>query len=920
MNTPRARVVAPQSDLAEHLALAILARHAEALPDLSRLTVLLPNVGAAPLLRRQLGEQSGRALLGPRILSLQQFAAERGSAPPPVPAAECRLILVEALRRHRGPFPEQNPWQLAEALFALFEELNLNAVTLPDDAEAFAGRLGGAYGARPLAALSREAQIVHTLWRAFQEQTGSASPAAAYAAALRAACASLRQDETLYLAGFDTLAGAEHAALAAIPSDAAVEIWLHGGAGGRGGAATLDFCRQLGLEPEWLPAPADARTALLEVVYGEGSAAAAAESPGLSITQAEGPEHEARCVDLAVRQALLDGCASVAVVTEDRRLARRLRALLERAGIELQDQGGWALSTSAAAAALHTWLDCFERRFQFRPLLALLKSGFFAADPQALRTLERDLVYGAGLESGLERFQARAAAHPALRSVLEQLERAARVLPSTGRPRLLRDWMSGVERSLQQLGLWERFERDEAGLRLIEILRELDSAFAQRPQSADWREFRALLDRAVERATFVPPQAGRDRRVRLLTLEQSALLRCDAVILAGATQGQIPGTPAGEPFFNQSVRGELGLPVQAQRQALGLSRLRRVLQAAPRLHITYAAEQPGEPAQLSPWIEALESHAASLGLSLRDPLLAARAGGAATEIATAAATPAARRRLPAPAAPLQRLPQEISATAHQRLIDCPYQFFAQACLGLRAEQAPDEDPDRSDYGQRVHRILEAFTQRVHAALPEPFTEPVTAANREQAQTRLQQIAAAVFAPDLQSRALAHVWATEFQAALPALLDWLSQRRALQVQAEVQYRREFTEGIGLIGKADRVETLADEALTLVDYKSGRTPRRAEVESGEAVQLLHYALLDPRVSAVEYLPLREDQKVLCIDAEELPPLRDAVGGRLQRSLHALTQGAAMPALGDEDTCLWCDYRGLCRRGDWHGPGHE
>lgn len=914
MSAFRVQQLPPQADLAERLAQALLARHRAALPDLSQITVLLPGAGALPALRRQLGQQAGAALLGPRILTLQQFAAERGGGPLPLAPAECRLILVEALRRYRNLFPGQNLWQLAEALFALFEELSLNAVALPEQAEAFTGRLLSAYGARPLSALSREAQIVHSLWRAFLEETAGRSPAAAYGAALRSACAALRPDETLYLAGFDTLAGAELAALRLLPAATPCEAWLHGRATGRDGAALLNFCTQLGSAAEPLAGATDARTRFLDRVFGGDDAPSQHEAhPRLSITQAEGPEHEARCVDLAVREALLDGCATVTVVTQDRRLARRLRALLERAGIELQDQGGWALSTSAAAAALHAWLDSFERRFQFRPLLALLKSGFFDADAQALRTLERDLVYGAGLESGLERYRSRAAAHPALQRLLQQLEQAARVLPPIGRPRLLHDWMAGVERSLQQLGLWQRLERDEAGRRLIEILRELAGAFARRPQSADWREFRNLLDRAVERATFVPPQATRDRRVRLLTLEQCALLRSDALILAGATRGQIPGAPAGEPFFNQSVRGELGLPNLAQRHALGLARLRRVLQAAPRLHITYAAEQPGEPALLTPWIEAIESHAANLGLSLRDTALAARAGTAATEIAAPAPLPAQARRRPAPAAPLPLLPLEISATAHQRLVDCPYQFFAHACLGLRAEQAPDEDPDRSDYGQRVHRILEAFTQRVKEPLPPPFGSPVNSANREQAQARLREIAAAVFAPDLQSRALAHVWVNEFEAAMPLLLDWLSARAAREVHAEVQYRRDFAEGRSLGGKADRVETRADGSLVLVDYKTGQPPRRSEVEAGEAVQLLHYALLDERVAAVEYLPLRDDHKGVQLEAE-LEPLRDAVGGRLRRSLQALTHGAAMPALGDAASCAWCDYQGLCRRGDW------
>ncbi|MBV8063426.1 MAG: PD-(D/E)XK nuclease family protein, partial [Nevskia sp.] len=708
MTKPRALFLPPQADLAERLAQAILARHHDGLPDLSRLTVLLPAAGAAPALRRQLGLQAGGPLLGPRLLSLQQFAAERGGGPLPVPAAECRLILVAALRKYRGLFPGQNPWQLAEALYALFEELSLNAVSLPQDVEAFTGMLLTAYGARPLAALSHEAQIVHTLWRAFLEETQGRSPAAAYATSLNAAFANVRGGEMLYLAGFDTLAGAERAALARLSQAVPLEIWLHGRAAGRDAAALLAFSAQLGAEPETLQAPADARSDFLDAVLGGGTAPSG--HPGLTITEAEGPEHEARCVDLAVREALLEGCATVAVVTEDRRLARRLRALLERAGIVLQDQGGWALSTSAAAAALHAWLDSYERNFQFRPLLMLLKSGFFAADPLALRALERDLVYRAGIESGLERYLARAAPWPPLRSLLETLADAARGLPSTGRPRLLRDWMAGVERSLRTLGLWQRFAEDEAGRRLLEILGELDAAFAQRPQSADWREFRALLDRAIERATFVPPQAGQDRRVRLLTLEQSAGLRCDALVLAGATRAQIPGPPPGEPFFNQSVRGELGLPNLAQRQALALARLRRVLQAAPRVRITYSAEQPGEPAQLSPWIEAMESQALHRDLELRERGLAARAGSASVEIAAPAAKPATPRTLPRPGVAAERLPREISATAHQRLVDCPYQFFVSVCLGLRAEQAPDEDPDRSDYGQRVHRILEAFTQ------------------------------------------------------------------------------------------------------------------------------------------------------------------------------------------------------------------
>ncbi len=217
----------------------------------------------------------------------------------------------------------------------------------------------------------------------------------------------------------------------------------------------------------------------------------------------------------------------------------------------------------------------------------------------------------------------------------------------------------------------------------------------------------------------------------------------------------------------------------------------------------------------------------------------------------------------------------------------------------------------------MHRILEAFTQPTGRELPPPFEGAVTPANRAEAQARLEQIAEAVFAPDLQSRALAHVWVTEFQGTIPGLLDWLEQRQAPLVEAEVEYRCEFTPGRSLYGKADRVETQADGSLTIVDYKTGQPPRRADVESGESVQLPHYALLDERVRAVEYLPLREEHRELRIETE-LDELRAQVGERLARALLSLADGAPMPALGDSGSCAYCDFHGLCRRGDWHeGP---
>lgn len=903
--TSPAFLVAPSDDLADHLARRLLERHGAERPDWSGLTLLVPSAAAIAPLRRALLARAG-PLLGPHIRTLAGFAESRGGGEPALGALECRLLLTEALRHHRGLLPGVDRGRAAAALFELFEELTANAVDPGSDESAFAARLQQAYGAEPNPWMSREAQIVQRLWLAFAEDTAGRSPAANYRRRLAEALAAFGPGEAVYCAGLDTLSAAEAAAVRGALRAGRAELWLQGRLDGHDGAALRTLCAALDVQPRRVAAVDDPRTGLLDAAYAEDARPRLALEPAtLRLVEAAGPEHEARCVELAVRQALIGGAKQVAVIVEDRRLARRLRALLERAGIGLEDRAGWALSTSSAAATVDAWLQCLETGFQFRPLLELLKSGFTQPPAAAMTELERGLIYGKpAIEGGLPAFIAEARSEE-LRQVLRGLQRAAVSLPRGTAPAAR--WMELVLGSLRALPLWDALLADPAGARLAGVFGELDAACRRVPLALGWPQFRELLDRALEGETFVPE--SRAGPVRLVNLAQAQFEQPDLLILAGATREQLPGPGAGTPFFNASVRRELGLPDWTARRALALLRLRRALQCAPRVLATWAPATLDEPAQPSPWLEAVEAQCAT---DLRDSDLPALAGSAAVEISVPDGT-APQRRRPAPTAVAALLPQRLSSSAHQALVDCPYQFFAATLLGLRTEQAPDEDPDRSDYGKRVHRILEAFTRQM-PGLPPPFNEAVTRQNQSDARARLLEIAAAVFAPDLERRALAQTWRAEFESALPRLLDWLADRPELRaVEAEVDLRRELA-GIELSGRADRVELRTDGRRALVDYKTGRLPRPGDVDSGEAVQLLHYALLDPALAEVEYLALREGQTGFS-RGRELPQLRAAAQARLERALLAVRAGAPLPAHGHEQVCDRCDYRSLCRREDWH-----
>ncbi len=899
MTSPRVHLLPPSADLCDRAAQHLIEQKRGQLPDLSRVTILLPSLSAAPQLRRALARHAGRGLLGPQILTLDVFAQTRGQSTVSLPALDCRLRLTSALTRHRHLFPGVGSAQAADALFSLFEELIAQGLDLGADEAGFTTRLQAAYKApRSLHFLSSEAQIAHRLFTAYLQDTEQRSPAATQRQQLLSAFGSLEKGETLYLLGFDEFSPAQAAVVKQALADGRTELWLQGRCSGRDGESLQALCQQLGIVPQ-----AELVTAtLLDVAFSSenlGRAALRSTKPPIRIVRAAGAEHEARCVDVAIRQALLNGAEHITVIAQDRRLARRLRALLERANIPLHDPVGWALSTSSAAACVDRWLECLSSDFQFRPLLALLKSSFAATDDETLRVLEQGLVYGSGIENDLDVYLREAQPHAALSARLEQLRAAAKSMPAWNATQSGELWCQSLRSALDALGIAARLQEDAAGARLIHLLEELGRALSHHRLMLDGDAFRELLDRQLERETFAP-----DRRVspvQLLTLEQSQNLRCDLLILAGATREQLPGAARAEPLFNAQVRSELGLPAWSARQALALSRLRRVLEAAPKILITYAPESAGEEAVLSPWIEALQATALSAGHALRDETLSELATSAAAEIAlTDTALPGETLR-PAPATPADLIPQEISATAHQALVDCPYQFFARSLLGLRPPRAPDQDPDRSEYGQRVHRILQAFTQAV------------TPQTRETAEARLGQIAAEVFAPDLRAHALAQLWVAEFQSQLPTLLDWLQEREpAQQIQSEVELKKPLGSR-RLVGFADRLEIRADGTHTLVDYKTGRVPKKKTVNAGEAVQLLHYAALDTRIGSAEYLALKDNEISFVID-DSLIALRDGVLKRLESSLVALEHGAALPAHGDDDSCEHCEYRGLCRKEDW------
>jgi ATP-dependent helicase/nuclease subunit B len=961
MNPLPAVVLFPHSDDLLAAAARRIVAQADTLPNLSGSVVLLPDLLFATALRRHLLEaaqaRGHTALLGPVISTLEQWLAEQVPLEKPVPGrARRELMLVEAIQQHPDVFGDQDPWTLANSLITLFDELTLHRVPIDAGLDDFRRRLQSAYGlaGTPPEPFDREARIVQRLWQAWHVQLQAGDlldPAAALLQQL-AMLSDRPPAQSVCLVGIDTPTGAEAEWIDSVLADGKGQLLLHRP---MSSTATGHSAWQ-GLLAGATPAdsPEQAAGITLDRIFDTSGDSLQIRTDNARTEHPEAPlagrlhsfaagsaEQEARAIDLQVRQWLLDGHQPVAVVTEDRRLGRRVRALLERAGVSLQDPGGWALSTTRAAAALERWLQSVEEDFAHEPLLDTLKSPFtlpeedrdtldncvfrFETDIVRRENVARSLQrYRHHINARLEHYENRWSKETAaqLHQLLNQLDHAADPLYDCLRdkhpPALL---LERLLASLSKLGMWQAFSHDPAGQRIQQEWRLLHDAARGSELQMDWSTFRAWLGSALERHDFRP--ANNHSPVLLLTLQQARLGRFAGVVIGACDSEHLPPAPAHSPFFNDRVRSELGLPAWPERQRQQQQHFRTLLESAPRVLLTWHREQDGEARTPSPWLARIEVfHKLAWDHDLQNTRLAAMLDHPGTRVCGHHPLPAPRStRQPRAQLPAAAIPGELSVSAHGTLIDCPYRFYAASGLRLKAREEVKLALEKAEYGELVHRVLEVFHQGKDG-YPAPLAQPVTRAQRDSATRQLEQVSRQVFERELEDNFEHRAWLRRWLVLVGPYIDWLIEQQAEWrfIAGERRAERRLAGGQLFVGRIDRIDQGSAGNL-ISDYKTGSVPGQIEVDSGEAVQLPSYVLLEEHApAAAQYVQIGRINNRNTVrtgsrlDGTALAALSQAVLVRLETMLDEITAGTPLPAWGDEDTCRYCEMDGLCRKQAW------
>jgi ATP-dependent helicase/nuclease subunit B len=731
--------------------------------------------------------------------------------------------------------------------------------------------------------------------------------------------------------------------------------------------------RWFAAQPAW-PAPA-----------GEGAPGLA---PGMSVVEGasthpqppvlvacEGAEDEAQQAAAQVlahinlaREA--GSTEPVALIALDRSLIRRVRAMLEGAGVQMADETGWLLSTTRAAAVVSRLIQASHPRASTDELLDWLKSGWvdWPVDAaQHARPAGVSLAQACGLleawcrrhgmlgawqlqvpsastaapeadASSADVFaelpqlvpQGRQSMPPAAVTLWHWARQAVSPLQAlwTGKRPALQDWSQALKDALTACGALAALQLDAAGALALEALRLPDLSGAgegawqglSTQTRLDGAAYLRWVSHVLEATTFRPAAPEVSPDVVITPLARAVLRPFNAIVLPGADERQLGAMSSQSGWLGTRLREAMGLATPQSLRAAQWDAF-SLLMSRPGVVALYRKAQGSEPLEPSAWLERWAGLAGERIEARPDARLA-------VSVPHQAVAPP----LPSLAEQGWALPVRVSATSYEALRQCPYRFFATSVLGLREQDELDEGLDRSDYGNWLHAVLRLFHDRRSAQLALS-----TAAEDVQAWLACAAEVAKESGLDRDSQ---RPYFLPFQADLDKLasayVQWLRGHEdagwAL-ANSEVVAQRELavSEGLSvqLYGQLDRVDARHVDGARqqfVLDYKTGSLEGlKAKVAvPDEDTQLAFYAALSDANEAqgtVAAAYLHIDAKAATqVDHEGVQDTAQNLLDGLAHDWLRLHEGAPMPALGEGAACAYCQARGLCRKDHWSEQGSQ
>ncbi|NNU79214.1 double-strand break repair protein AddB [Halovulum dunhuangense] len=858
---PRVFGLPPGVDFGAELLAGLDARIADWSPEaVARIEVV---VNTARARRRLLALAEDRGVwFPPRIRVLSDMVRDDPALPPLLPPIRRRLELARLVRALLAEVPEAgaraSAYAMADGLATILAEMQIEGVSFQRLATLDAPEDAG-HWQRSLRFLT----LIRPVLEAPEGDAADPDRRLALAMARRAAAwIDAPPVHPVIVAGSTGSRGATArfmAAVAALPQGAVVlpgldaelpaEVWAELAEGDAAAdhpqAGLARFSAGLGIAPgaveNWSGGapPSTARNALVSLAMRpapvtdqwlrDGPALVPsldAATEGLTLMEARDPREEAGAIALALRRVLAQG-QRAALVTPDRTLARQVRAMLDRWGIEPDDSAGRPLDLTPPGGFLRLSAALLSGPVDPVTLIALLKHPLTASTEGA----RGRHMHCTGFLERRFRSDGGPVAHPG---------RIAEWAGHAGAPPGFADWAAWLAachpaplKGAQPLGafltahlalaeklaagpgqmgsgtLWE--ERPGQAARL---LADQLTAHAEAAGEMPVAEYRALLRSAMAGVDVPEPAYLPDPRVAIWGTLEARTQSADLIILGGLNEGTWPRLPRPDPWLSRTMRAAAGMPQPERQIGLSAHDFQQAI-GGPQVILSRAIRDGEAPTVPARWLLRLTNLMTGLGPEGAAALQAMRRRG--DDLLAVArrlddGDPSIRARRPAPVVPASMFPAQLPVTTIERLVRDPYAVYARHILRLRKLDPLARVPDHMERGIRIHAVLEKFVTRTAQGLP------------ADAEALFRQTVEEVLEATVPWPAARRIWIARLQALAAWFVQTEADRRRIALPHSMEAQGSLTlDGVPcdftLTARADRIDTDGAGAVAIYDYKGG-----------------------------------------------------------------------------------------------------
>jgi len=678
---------------------------------------------------------------------------------------------------------------------------------------------------------------------------------------------------------------------------------------------------------------------------------------GMDLVNCGTPQEEASVIALKVREALEVSDRSVALVTPDKALARRVSARLLYWGITVQDTSAYSLDNTYVGSWLRLTAGMAAEDLSPIPLLECLKHPL-AAGGEDKKDFHEKII---GLEKMALRGPRPQSGHKGLeKSLTNAFNKAAKRTKSSKVQKQLKEtqqelgnWLKHIQKIsspfmnamnsedkpfAELLDLHIQFAEDlastntESGtqrlwtrkdgkmaLRFLTQLREIASELP----NITGREYMSMMEELMKET---PVQLNRTSHpdVKILTPQEARLSKTDIIIIGGLNEGVWPPTPAEAPWLSREMAKELGMT--SSDITIGKSAHDFVQCAAnPNVLMTRSERKGQSPAVSSPFLTRLQMVLKGIGL---EDELESKTQLKAINQALHTPTKVNPINPPAPTPPVSKRPKKLSVSGIEALLRDPYSVYARHILKLYPMPSIDSDPSFSERGIFIHEALENFVKKYPDKMPKDSYEKLLEFGKEAFHDRLEN-------PSIQA-----FWWPRFERIAKWFIDQETERRdyAKTLGTEVEGKLEIETEAGsftLTAIADRLDRMDDDLIAIIDYKTGGVPSQKAVAKGMSPQLTLEALIAlaggfkgieaSEVGSLEYWKLsgsRPAGKKTLVQEDIQKLEEDALDG-LKRLVEAFADKDTpyLPAPRPGLAPKFNDYLHLSRVDEWgHNAGHK